>query len=74
LILGPGEDEDIFQLSLTFKFQPTVALLQLGAGNRWRRSLEEVEEFRSFIDSSPAIKAVGHATPSTVYLEYGVAG
>jgi len=51
LILGPGEDEDIFQLSLTFKFQPTVALLQLGAGNRWRRSLEEVEEFRSFIVS-----------------------
>jgi hypothetical protein len=27
LILGTGEDEDIFQLSLTFKFQPTVALL-----------------------------------------------
>jgi len=50
LILGTGEDEDIFQLSLTFKFQPTVALLQLGAGNRWRRSLEEVEEFRSFTD------------------------
>ena len=59
-----AKDEDIFQLSLTFKFQPTVALRQLGAGNRWCHSLEEVEEFRSFIDSSPAIIAVGQATPS----------
>jgi hypothetical protein len=74
LILGTGEDEDIFQLSLTFKFHPTVALRQLGAGNHWCRSLEEVEEFRSFIDSSPAIIAVGHATPSKVQLEYGGAG
>src|SRR6266540_1078786 len=74
LILGTGEDEDIFQLSLTFKFQPTVALRQLGAGNRWCHSLEKVEEFRSFIDSSPAIIAVGQATPSKVQLEYGLAG
>jgi hypothetical protein len=74
LILGIGEDEDIFQLSLTFKFQPTVALRQLGAGNRWCHSLEEVEEFRSFIDSSPAIIAVRQATPSRVQLEYAVAG
>jgi len=74
LILGAGEDEDIFQLSLTFKFQPTVTLRQLGAGNRWCRSIEEVEEFRSFIDSSPAIITAGHAKPSKVQLEYGVAG
>jgi hypothetical protein len=74
LILGNGEDEDIFQLSLTFKFQPTVALRQLGAGNRWCHSLEEVEEFRSFIDNSPSIIAVGQATPSKAQLEYGVAG
>lgn len=38
------------------------------------RATEEVEEFRSFIDSSPAIIAVGQATPSKVRLEYGVAG
>jgi len=74
LILGAGEDENIFQLSLTFKFQPTVKLRQLGEGNRWCRSLEEVEEFRSFINSSPAMIAVGHATPSIVKLEYDVAG
>src|SRR5262245_31541706 len=62
LILGAGEDENIFQLSLTFKFQPTVKLRQLGDGNRWCRSLEEVEEFRSFINSSPEMISVGHAT------------
>ena len=44
LILGTGENEDIFQLSLTFKFQPTMALpASLAAGNHWCRSLEEVE-------------------------------
>jgi hypothetical protein len=74
LILGIGEDEDIFQLSLTFKFMPTVALRQLGAGNRWCHALEEIEEFRSFIDNSPAFISVGHAAPSKAQLEYGVAG
>ena len=74
LILGAGEDEDIFQLSLRFKFQPTVALRQLGASNRWCRSLEEAEEFRSFIDHSAAFIAAGHTTPVKVQLEYGVAG
>jgi hypothetical protein len=33
-----------------------------------------VEEFRAFIDSSPAIIAVGPAIPSNAKLEYGVAG
>jgi hypothetical protein len=71
LILGTGEDEDIYHLSLTFKFQPTLALRQLGAGIRLCSSLEEVEEFHSFIESSPAMIAVGNATPSDVQLDCG---
>jgi hypothetical protein len=71
LILGTGEDENIYYLSLTFKFQPTLALRQLGAGIRVCSSLEEVEEFRSFIESSPAMIAVGNGTPSEVLLDCG---
>ena len=51
-ILGDGDDEDIFQLSLTFKFKPTIALRQLADGNRWCHSPEEIEAFRVFIKSS----------------------
>ena len=74
LIVGDGEDEDIFQLSLTFKFPPTGSLRQLGDGNRWCRSPEEIQEFRAFIYGSLAFRAVGQDAPTEVRLEYGVAG
>jgi len=74
LTVGDGEDEDIFQLSLTFKFEPTAPLRQLGAGNRWCHSPEELEEFRKFIYGSPAFSAVRGEVPSDVDLEYGSAG
>jgi hypothetical protein len=51
-----------------------IAIGGIGEDDSWCRSLEGVEEFRSFIDSSPSIIAVGRATPSKAQLEYGVAG
>ena len=68
------KDEDIFQLSLTFKFPPTESLRQLGDGNRWCQSPEEIKDFRAFIYGSLAFKAVGQDAPTEVRLEYGVAG
>src|SRR5262245_30594662 len=59
-----GEDEDIRQLSLTFKFKPTESLRKLAGGNRWWHSPEEVGAFQSFIESSPAYKAVAKAKPA----------
>ena len=74
LIAGDGDDEDIFQLSLTFQFRPTAALRQLGSGDRWCQSPGELEGFRAFIHSSAPFLAVGHETAAGVKLEYDVAG
>jgi hypothetical protein len=73
LIVGDGEDDGIFQLSLTFKFQSAESLRQLGEGNRWCHSPGEVEEFQSFISGMPAL-ALDCKEPSDVQLEYGIAG
>jgi hypothetical protein len=74
LMEAAGEDEDIRQLALTFKFTPSEALRKLASGNRWCHSPDEVSEFRSFIESSPAYKAVATAKPSEVTLEFQVSG
>ena len=39
---GEAEDENIWQLSLTFKFPPTAPLRALGSGNRWCNSPEHL--------------------------------
>jgi hypothetical protein len=71
---GAGEDEDIRQLSLTFKFKPSESLRKLADGSRWCHSPDEISEFRSFIESSGAFKAVAKAEPVEVTLELQVAG
>lgn len=74
LIFGDGEDDDIFQLSLTFKFVPTNELRQLDSGNRWCRSRNELDDFRNFIRRSASFMAVNQQLASSVQLEYGIAG
>jgi hypothetical protein len=69
-----GEDEEIRQLSLTFKFKPSDSLRKLADGNRWCHVPDEIREFRSFIESSAAYKAVAKAKPAAVTLELQVAG
>jgi len=74
-LIGPGfEDEDIFQLSLTFKFAPTIELRAVENGNRWCPRPEEVESFRDFIHNSPAFQAVVDQVPQSIVLMYGSAG
>jgi hypothetical protein len=41
-VLVEGEDEDIFQLGLTFNFLPTANLRSFGRGNRWCESRREL--------------------------------
>lgn len=74
-LIGPGgEDEDIFQLSLTFRFAPTIESRAIESGNRWCSRPEEAESFRDFIHQSAAFQAVVDQVPQTVTLLYGVAG
>ena len=74
LIFGEGEDEDIFQLSLTFKFGSTKELGQLAYGNRWCLSRDELEGFRNFIYHSASFLTTNEQLASSVQLEYGIAG
>jgi hypothetical protein len=71
---GQHEDEDIRQLSLTFKFSPTESLRKLKDGSRWCHSPDEIDAFRSYIELSSAYKAISKATPAEVSLELQVAG
>ena len=74
-LIGPGgEDEDIFQLSLIFRFAPTTESRAVEMGNRWCSRPNEVESFREFIHNSAAFKAVVDQVPKSVTLLYEVVG
>jgi hypothetical protein len=75
LLLNDGiDDEDFWQLRLTFKFSPTDPLRALRSGNRWCANLGELEQFESFIRTSDAYRAVAAAAPTELDLQYLCAG
>src|ERR1051325_472686 len=74
LIVGSGEDNDIWQLSLTFKFPVTAKLRAIRAGNKGCANLEELAAFEKFIYSSESYQAVSAIAPQIVELDYGCAG
>lgn len=67
---GSAEKEAGQRLSLTFKFKPTRSLRDLGNGRRWCYCPAEIEEFRSFIESSPPFKTVADTKPAKVTLTF----
>ena len=71
-ILGDGEDDEIFQLSLTFRYPTSAVLRGLGAANRWCSSRAELESFRDFVLASPQLKAVEGHLPSVTLRYEGV--
>jgi len=74
LIYGDGEDGDIFQLSLTFRFVPTEELNNLASGNRWCASRAELEDFRHCVLRSSPYASLNKELASSVDLHYGCAG
>jgi hypothetical protein len=62
--------EEIWQLRLIFRFEPSVGAAA-GERNRWCPSLDELPEFRRFVAKSAALKAVGQQRPASVELRYG---
>ncbi len=65
-----GEDHEISQLSLTFKYPPEISLRALGEGNRWCYEQGEAESFASFVQGTPAYKAVAERKDGSVDLGY----
>jgi hypothetical protein len=74
LIVGDGEDDDIWQLQLTYHFTPSPALDTAGAANRWCESLDDLDEMRRFILASPAYVAASSTSVVKVALVYECAG
>ncbi len=64
-----SEDDTISQLSLTFHFAPSAALLALKEGNRWCSLPDELAGFEAFITASKVYRAVEHLQPARVTLE-----
>ena len=74
LIRGTGEDDDIWQLHLTYRFAPSEALRAIGKGDRWCPRPGEIVLFREFIVAHPAIAAVGLRDDGEAQIDYECAG
>lgn len=73
-IRGEGEDDDIWQLSLTVRVPPEPALEALERGHRWCQCREDLELFQGFVAASAAFKAVGQREDGRTELRFGCAG
>jgi hypothetical protein len=51
-----GDDDEIFQLSVTAKYSPAPELDALGSGNKWCESPDKLPHFKEFLDSSAALQ------------------
>lgn len=71
---GCGEDDAIWQLRLAFAFPPSDLLRAIGKGDRWCPSPAEIGDFAGFIESHPALAAVGGRSDAKITLHYERAG
>lgn len=70
-----GADDNIWQLKLTYAFQPTEIFRTLGAENRWCGTPDELEAFRQEVEGSKAYQtADAHGEISIVSIGYYRAG
>jgi len=75
-IIGSAEDENIWQLSLTFQFLPTDERRRLRSGSKWCPSPNpgSVDHFDRFVRETAAFQAVAVLEPDAVKLDYFNAG
>lgn len=74
LIATDGEDDDIWQLHLTYRFAPTEDLRQLGSGHRWCTKPELIEEFQDTVLNHPTYRRVASRSDGTLELDYECTG
>lgn len=75
-IIGRSDDENIWQLSLTFKYSPTEELAALESGNKWCSTPkpQAMDYIEKYVRDSAPYKAVEGSSPSKVELIYFNAG
>jgi hypothetical protein len=69
-----GDDDDIWQLNLTIRFDPEDHLLGLGAGDRWCNSVEELSDFVAHVVGTEPFLSVADRADGVVVLDYEVVG
>jgi hypothetical protein len=69
-----ADDEDIWQLSLTFLFEPVDDLKAVGAGNEWCESPQALAQFRSLVRGSAPFIACSTRPIVQTTLTYDCAG
>ena len=69
-----AEDEDVWQLHLTFRFASSEDLTALGSGNRWCNHPRDLTAFESHVVVSPAFDAVSHRTDGRMARTFECAG
>jgi|SRR5215470_6074355 len=74
IVSEDAEDEDIWQLGLTFEFEPDNELRALGSGNKWCHSLSQLLEFREYVCRSAAFTTCTEHQIRRIVIDYGVAG
>ena len=74
LIQRQADDDDIWQLHLTLRFEPSDELHALGSGNQWCVSPTKLAGFESFVRGSRAYVAMASRTDGRVELDYEHAG
>lgn len=67
-----AEDEDIWQLALSFQFSSTTDLDEVDSGNKWCETIRPraVDYFETFVKSSPAYQKASELTATNVSLDY----
>jgi hypothetical protein len=74
LMGGAGEDDDLWQLHLTYRFPSSEQLLALGQGDRWCARPGDLESFEPFVMAHAAVAAVGSREDGHASLDYECAG
>jgi hypothetical protein len=74
ILSDEAEDDDIWQLSLTFLFEPVDDLRAVGAGNEWCHSLRALEQFRARVCASTAFVVCGTRRILRTTLQYECPG
>jgi hypothetical protein len=69
-----ADDDEIWQLGLTYSFAPDDKLRALQDGNRWASGVTELQEFEAFVVSHPAFEAVKDRTDGHVVVDFEIAG
>lgn len=73
LIFDEPEEGSIWQLHLSFYFDPTDDLRALGNSNRWCESLDALPSFEKFLTDHMAVALVANRAARCKHLYYGTA-